>query len=164
MGRGEPIYITAIPWTAERGIGHVRHVRFSNVLCRSENGVFIQGWQPGLVEDILLENVRVELDKWSSWPGGRYDIRPCPPITEGLPQTPGAAQEEGLRQQPTAGFFLQNARDVTLRNCVVVWGEHPPAYFRHALESHAVEGLVVENFKGASAHPEQYPAVLEEKT
>jgi len=163
-GRGEPIYITAIPWTAERGIGHVRHVRFSNVLCRSENGVFIQGWQPGLVEDILLENVRVELDKWSSWPGGRYDIRPCPlpQNYESSPQQSEGFLEnagEGLVEHPTAGFFLHNVQDVTLRNCAVVWGEQPPAYFRHALECHGVKGLLTENFKGVSAHPEVYPAV-----
>lgn len=67
-GRGEPIYITAIPWTAEHAIGKVKHIRFQNILCRSENGVYIHGWTPGLIDDLLLENVRVELDKWSSWP------------------------------------------------------------------------------------------------
>ena len=37
-GRAEPIYVTAIPWTDKHKIGHVRHVRFVNILCRSENG------------------------------------------------------------------------------------------------------------------------------
>jgi hypothetical protein len=61
-------------------------------------------------------------------------------------------------EHPTAGFFLQNVKDVTLRNCEVVWGRTPPEYFRHALESHGVKELVIENFKGVSAHPEVYPA------
>lgn len=147
-GRAEPIYIAAIPWTAAHRIGRVRRVRFTNVLCRSENGVFIQGWQLGQVEDILLENVRVELDKWSKWPGGRHDLRPCP--------------GEELPEHPTAGFFIKNARGVTLRNCQVVWGETRPGYFRHALESHAVEDLALENFRGAAAFPEQYPAILKD--
>jgi hypothetical protein len=150
-GHGEPIYITAIPWDAERRIGRVRHVRFSNVLARSENGVFIMGWPSAVIEDILLENVRVELERWSSWPGGRQDIRPHP-------------GGDTLLEQPTSGFFIQDARQVTLRNCQVVW--HPqgergaqPAEFRHALETHHVEDLAIENFRGESAHPETYPAI-----
>lgn len=145
-GRGEPIYITAIPWTEKHQIGHVRHVRFTNVLARSENGVYIEGWEQDSIEDILLENVQVELDKWSKWPGGRADIRPCP--------------GEGLPEQPTSGFFIKNARGVTLRNCKVSWGQNRPEYFRHALESINVENLTIENFQGESAHPDLYPAMI----
>ena len=148
-GRAEPIYVTAIPWTAQHKIGRVRHIRFSNVLCRSENGVFIQGWDRGLIEDILLDNVRVEIDKWSKWPGGRQDIRPCP----------GDNMGDGLLEHPTAGFFIKQARNVTLRNCEVVWGTTRPDYFRHALESHDVDNLVLENFRGDAAHPEQYTPI-----
>jgi len=137
-GRGEPIYITAIPWDEGRGIGHVRHVRFANILARSENGVFIQGWEPGLIEDVQLENVRVELDQWSKWAGGRHDLRPCP--------------GDGLPEHPTAGFYICNAAGIALRNCQVVWGQNRPAYFRHALESHAVQDLSLENFEGKAAH------------
>jgi hypothetical protein len=132
-GRAEPIYITAIPWTEQHGIGHVRHVRFINVLARSENGVFIQGWEEGLIDDILLENVRVEIDKWSRWPAGRQDIRPCP--------------GEGMPEHPTAGFYLMNASNVTLRNCQVSWGSQRDENFHHALESHHVTNLVLENFQ-----------------
>ncbi|MCS7060143.1 MAG: glycosyl hydrolase family 28 protein [Anaerolineae bacterium] len=138
-GRGEPIYITAIPWTEQHKIGHVRHVRFTNVLARSENGALIYGWEPGLIEDITLDHVRLEIDKWSKWPGGRQDIRPCP--------------GEGLIKQDTHGVFVRNARNVTLRNCEVVWGANRPPYFRHALETHHVDNLILENFKGGSAHP-----------
>ncbi len=146
-GRGEPIYITAIPWTEKHKIGHVRHVRFVNILCRSENGAFIQGWEPGLIEDILLENVRIELDKWSRWEGGQQDIRPSP--------------GEGILLHPTTGFYFKNARDITVRNCQVAWArEDLPVYYGHALESHQVENLVLENFKGTAAHPEQEEAIM----
>lgn len=138
-GRGEPIYVTAIPWTEDHHVGHVRHVRFVNILCRSENGALIQGWERGLIDDILLENVRIELDKWSRWRGGRQDIRPCP--------------GEGLLEHPTAGFFLKNASNITVRNCQVAWAPELPEVYRHALESHQVENLVLENFKGEAAHP-----------
>lgn len=147
-GMAEPIYITAIPWTAQHGIGHVRHIRFSNILCRSENGVFIKGWDKSLIDDILLENVRVELDKWSKWPGGRQDIRPCP--------------GGGLLDHPTSGFYIENAQNVTLRNCEVVWGKNLPEYFRHALDYRNVDNLALENFKGQAAFPEKYGAIHSE--
>lgn len=144
-GRGEPIYITAIPWTEKHLIGHVRHVRFLNILCRSENGVFIQGWEAGLIDDILLENVRIELDKWSPWPGGRQDIRPCP--------------GEGLLVHPTAAFYFKNASNITVRNCQVTWAPELPEYYRHALESCQVENLVMESLNGEAAHPQRDEAV-----
>jgi hypothetical protein len=146
-GRGEPIYITAVPWTENHQIGHVRHVRFVNVLCRSENGAFIQGWRPGLIDDILLEDVRIELDKWSRWEGGQQDIRPSP--------------GEGILVHPTTGFYFKNASNITVRNCQVAWArEGLPAYYSHALESHQVENLVLENFKGTAAHPEHNQALM----
>jgi len=95
---------------------------------------------------VLLADVRVELDKWSAWPGGRLDIRPSP--------------GDGLIDHPTAGFFVKNARDVTLRNCTVAWGPQPPDYFRHALETHGASNLVTENFKGKAAHPECDAAIV----
>ena len=139
-GRGEPIYITAFPWTAYHGIGRVRHVRFKNILARSENGVYIHAFQPGLIDDILLEDVRVELAKWSRWPAGQADIRPCP--------------GEGILQQPTSGFFVKNAGRVVLRNCEVAWTPGLPEVYHHALEAHAVDDLVLENFRGTAARPD----------
>jgi hypothetical protein len=144
-GRGEPIYISVFPWTAGHPVGHVRHIRFQNILARSENGVYIHGWQPGLIDDILLENVRVELAKWSRWPAGLADVRPCP--------------GEGILQQPTAGFFVKNAGRVALRHCEVAWAAGLPGEYRHAIEAHAVDELVMEDFRGSGARP-GIPAIL----
>jgi Glycosyl hydrolases family 28 len=153
-GRAEPIYVTAIPWTTKDRIGQVRNVRFVNVLARGENGVYIQGWEQDRIENLLLENVRIEVIKTSKWRGGTCDIRPSPEDGGG----PGAAQD--LPVQATAGFFIRNARNVTLRNCQVAWGAQPPEYFHHALEAHNVAGLVLEGFAGESAHPERYAAIV----
>lgn len=143
-GRGEPIFVAATPWDDE--VGHVRRVRFSNILCRSENGVCVQSWRPALVSDLLFENVRVEISKTSKWPGGQHDLRPC--------------SDAGLYEHRTSGFFINQADDVTLRNCEVIWGERRPDYFCHALETHDVINFVAENFRGTSAHPTRYAAML----
>jgi hypothetical protein len=119
----------------------VRNICFSNILCRGENGVYISGCQESRIEDVLLENVRVEIDKTTEYPGGLYDRRPC--------------DAAGIIQRHTAGFYLNQADDVTLRNCKVVWGDNRPEYFGHAIEAHDVGELRIESFRGTAAHPER---------
>ncbi|MBK8023931.1 MAG: right-handed parallel beta-helix repeat-containing protein [Chloroflexi bacterium] len=145
-GRAEPIYICAMPWTPDVQMGQVRHVRFSNILCKGENGVFVYGWEQDTLQDIVFENVRVELDKWTKIPAGLQDIRPF----EG---------GDGMPEYPTSGFLLRNARGVTVRNCEVVWGEHRDPAYRHALEAINVADLALEHFRGESADPQHYPRI-----
>lgn len=151
-GAAEPIYIAVLPWTDENSVGVARNIRFSNILCRGENGVFVYGESHGSVEDLVFENVRVEVDKWTDEPGGRHDIRPVAGASDG--------RDAGVYQHPTAGFYLKNATDVTIRNCTVRWGPNRPDYFRHALEAHAVRNLVLEGFSGEAAFPGRDPATL----
>lgn len=141
-GHGEPIYVTAFPWHDR--VGRITNVRFRNILARSENGVYIAGFEPGLVSGVVLDGVRVELDRWSSWPGGEYDRRPFD-------------QGEEIYEHVTSGFHIDTASDVTLRDCEVVWGSTQDT-FGFALESIDVDGLVVDNLRGAANHPDRDPA------
>ncbi len=152
-GSGEPICISAVPWDAERDIGRVRNIRFVNLLCRSENGVYLEGWMPDRVQDILFENVQVELARHSKWPGARYDRRPCSSDWAANP-------EAGFLFQPTDGFCLRNAQNVTLRHCAVRWGENPAEEYRHALSSVGVSGLRLEAFSGEAAFSEYAPTFI----
>ncbi|ROS71849.1 glycosyl hydrolase family 28 [Curtobacterium sp. PhB130] len=144
-GHGEPIYVSAFPWHNE--VGRMRNVRFRNILARSENGVYVAAESVGLIEGVVLDGVRVELDRWSHWPGGEYDRRPY-----------DRGQE--IYQHPTSGFHIDTATDVTLRNCEVVWGSRPEN-FAHAVEAIDVSGLTIEGFRGAAAHPEDLDAIVE---
>lgn len=96
--------------------------------------------QPGFIDDVVLENVRLELSKTSKWDGSRQDLRPC--------------EGEGLLEMPTNGFTVHNAHHVTLRNCEVVWGERRPDYYGKALSAEGTEGLEVVGFRGEDAHPQ----------
>jgi hypothetical protein len=127
-GAAEPIYVTALPRTATTTVGQIRHVRFRNLLCRGENGAYLRGCADSQPTDVLLENVRLEVRKWTKWPGDRHDRRP------GL---------LGVIPHRTAGLYCQHARDVTLRHVEVVHPHGP------ALEVHRVPGLKIENFTGA---------------
>ena len=139
-GRGEPIYVKVLPWTEKDSVGQTRNIRFQNIRARSENGVLVHGATPGNIQNVEFENVHIELAKWSKWPGGQLDLRPCPGKNDGY--------DSGVTSHPTYGFLLQNARGVTLRNCSATWTGEKPEYIETALNSEGVEGLLLENFRG----------------
>ncbi len=138
-GRGEPIYLNSTPWRKRDGSGRIRRVRIFNVLAKSENGVMIYAEKPGWIDDIVLENVRIELNKTSKWNGSRQDLRP-------------RDEGDGMPELPTNGFTVHHAKNVTLRNCEVVWGENRPAYYGKAVAAEGAVGLELTGFKGEDAH------------
>lgn len=143
-GAAEPIHISHFPRTRDTKLGHVRHIRFSNILCRGENGIYIRGWETQPVEDIVLDNVRVEVGKTSDQPGGFYDTRP-----DGL--------FKGIYTNTIAGIHCQFVRGLTLRNTQVVWGKRVEDYYGPALEARHVEDLRREQFNGKAARPGTTP-------
>lgn len=173
-GKAEPIYVTAIhrfasetgdfklpEWNPTGALGRVRNIRFHHILCRSENGVFIAGSPDSPIEDLVMDDVRVELDKWTKWPGGRHDRRPCDALG---PAFRDPSQDPGLTEHPNSGVFIEHARDIALRDVRVHWGENRPAYYRHALHSRHVTALAIDGFRGESTDPTQYGALQLEDT
>jgi len=143
-GAAEPVHISHFPRTKDTNLGHVRNIRFSNILCHSENGVYIHGWETRPVEDIVLDNVRVEVGKSTEQEGGFYDGRP-----DGL--------FKGIYSSTLAGIHCEYARGLTLRSTRVVWGEQLADYYGPALEARHVEDLHLEQFTGKAARPGKIP-------
>jgi len=131
-GSAEPIYVTALPRNSETRVGRVRHLRFSNILCRSENGIFVAGSPDSPIEDLVLDDVRVEIDAWSRWPGGRQDRRP---ILGG--------EHAGLSEAPTDGVYIENAAGVRLSGVDVAWGKNRRSHWGDDLRTRDVTGLTV---------------------
>jgi polygalacturonase len=155
-GKAEPICITHMPRDPETKLGKVSNITFSNITCNSENSVYIHGWNDSPVEDIVLDNVKVTIDKKTQWAGGWYDPRPGAVFKAGEQKPTSPAEElslsKGLYKHKTVGIYCENASNLTLRDVQVKWGENRPEYFGSALETHNVQGLVLDNFKGAAAH------------
>ncbi len=142
-GRGEPIYITSMRRTGDTEAGRVRNIRFNNVVCRGENGVLVYGTEDKPIEDIVFDNVRIEIDKWTKWEMAGYDLRP------------GLIRD--VYGESNAGIYCKYVKNMTLRDTEVVWGDNVPEYFGPALEAYNVEGLDFERFKGTAAHPDKGP-------
>lgn len=143
-GVAEPIHISALPRKEGLKVGKVRNIRFSNLICRSENGAVLHGSEESVPEDIILENVKIRLEKWAPFEGGKQDLRPSDRV--------------GLSERPTAGIYARKVSDLVLHRCTVEWGDWVPEYFGSALEVHEVAGLHNVHFRGASARPDRVPA------
>lgn len=138
-GRGEPIQVLALPWTAATALGVIRDVRFSNLICSGENGAMVYAEEPGHIENITFDRVSLRVSRPSAFAGGLQDLRPN--------------AGEGLRRMDTSAFLLRDAAGVTLRDCSVTWGPNPPDYFRYALDAAGCPGLDASGLTGAAAHP-----------
>jgi polygalacturonase len=156
-GKSEPIYVTAFrraPGTkyrfkqgdTEGCVGKVRNIQFRNIICNSENGIYVSGTEGSRIENLLFDNVQLHINKITDYKGGLYDRRPC--------------DTTGIIQRETAGFYLNEADDITLRNCKISWGNNRPHYYRYAIETHDVPDLHLENFKGKSAYPNKNAPIL----
>jgi len=146
-GWGEAASVTAWPRTPTGHVGSLRNIRLRNIKGRAENSFRIDGQKDQPIEDVLLENVDITIDRWTDWPGGHFDNRPTPPAME------------GLEVHGTPVFSLRNARNVTVKGCTARWGSHRQDYFTHALQAEHVAGLKIEHFRGEAADPATHKAI-----
>jgi polygalacturonase len=138
-GRGEPIQVLALPWTAATKLGVIRDIRFSNLICNSENGAVVYADEPGHIENVSFDRVSIHVARPSAFAGGQQDLRPN--------------AKEGLPNIPTSGFLLRHASGVAFRDCAVTWGAGAPDYFKYALDSVSCPGLSDAGLSGEAAHP-----------
>ena len=146
-GRGEGISLTALPRTAQTKLGTLQDVLITNVTGRAENSLRINGIADSHIRDVRLENVTLTVDRWTKYPGGRYDNRPTKVL-------------QPIEPHATVGFNLRYVDGVILKNCTLRWGKNTPDYFTSALETDHVTGLELWGFKGGAAHPEKYAEML----
>jgi polygalacturonase len=137
-GRGEPIQILALPWTDHNRVGVIRDIRFSNLICNSENGAVVYAAEPGHIENLSFDRVSIHIERPMVFAGGQQDLRPN--------------ATESMSTMGTSGFLLREAAGVTFRDCSITWGPNPPAYFQYALDAVGCPGLVDAGLAGGAAH------------
>ncbi|NLR32547.1 polygalacturonase [Lactobacillus sp. ZJLC3-7] len=76
-GAGEPIYITLLPRDQQTDLSQqtIRNVRFKNITCNAENGIFLAADTPGAISGIRFENVTLTLRQKAGTPVN-FDLRP----------------------------------------------------------------------------------------
>ena len=156
-GKAEPIYITAYKRKASKDkdsnlrfakgqtvgrVGHVKDIVFSNIICRSENGIFIGG-EEGKVGNIRLNNVQVTIEKTTQYTGGIYDLRPSDTI--------------GLLETGTAGIYIDTVKNIIINDCSLKWGENIAPYYNKAAVIKNSNDIRIENFIGNAADSKNEP-------
>lgn len=168
-GKSEPVHISALhrfplakfdegpEWNRDNRLGTVRNVIFSDLICNSENGIFIYGEEAKNVGQISLRNIRLNISKWTKWAGGSHDLRPCTGWGRGAIES--GKTNPAVFEHPWSGVYLQNARHIGLQNISVKWNGQLPDYYHHALQCQNVQSLRLSDFIGQSPHPSIHPAI-----
>jgi len=158
-GKAEPIYVTAYkrqPGNARDAnwrfakeqtsgrVGEVKNILFSNIIAQGENGVFVGG-EKGKINNIRFQNIDITIQKVTQYPGGLYDLRPSDTV--------------GILEAETAGFYFDEAEQISVKACRVNWGKNNPDYFGSALFASNVDGIEISDFQGKSAFPEEKKAI-----
>lgn len=120
-GGAEPIYVTVFDRKEGVTAGRIRNVKFSNINCYGENGIFVSGSEGHVIEDLVFENIRIVMDKTSKWPVETYDIRPC--------------KTDGIIHSKLYGIYLDKAEHILLRNVKVE--------IRESMREHTADEMLV---------------------
>lgn len=107
-GRAEPISITGRRRTANGSLGRIRNIYFSNIRCRSENGIFLEGMPDQYLDGVHLSRLTLIMSQAGNDSGGSYDRRP------------GWGGEDVLHSS-LAGVHAQFVRHLTVSDLDVQW-------------------------------------------
>jgi len=144
-GKAEPIYITAYKRKASKDkdsnlrfakgqtvgkVGKVKDISFSNITCKSENGIFVGG-EKNKIKNIKFTNVNIEIEKKTNYAGGIYDLRPSDTV--------------GLLKTETSAFYFENIEDISLIDSSVKWGIRKTPYYNRALFARSSSNIYGEN-------------------
>lgn len=98
-----------------------------------------RGESPGLIQDIQLDGVRLELGRTTAWPM-RRDLRP-------------AATGGGPHDCIAPAVHIERAADVRLRDIDIHWQEGDLSDYGSALVARDTPGLVLDGVRGKAARP-----------
>lgn len=141
-GCAEPIVMTTHDRNANTHSGSIENVRFFNVTCKGENGVFLSGNEENHIKNVLFENVNVCLEATSKWERGMYDLRPIPP------------EKEGMLHQKSAAMFLRWVDGVTIRNSTLGFAGEDRSDFAQALLTQNCTNVQTMDLTAEAAAPE----------
>ena len=138
-GCAEPIVMTTHDRNANTHSGSIENVRFFNVTCKGENGVFLSGNEENHIKNVLFENVNVCLEATSKW---ERDLRPIPP------------EKEGMLHQKSAAMFLRWVDGVTVRNSTLGFAGEDRSDFAQALLTQNCTNVQTMGLTAEAAAPE----------
>lgn len=136
-GTAEPITISTHNREEHTESGSIRNIRFQNITCDSENGIFLSGGDKDKIKQVQFRNVQVSVSTKSKWSKGRYDLRP--------------GFQKGIEERKTAGILLRHVDGVLLEDCQVAFLDNQDGCFGKALEVEECKRVEIRGFQGEDA-------------
>lgn len=139
-GNGEPIHVSAVRGKANVKLGQIKHVIFSNIICKGENGMLVYGSDESMIEDVSFNHIRFELadSKLNDVAGGNIDLR-------------GASIQKPQFKRDIPGLLIQYAKDIRINDFELNWTNTRMPYFTNGIEANHFQDLNINSFKGSSS-------------
>jgi hypothetical protein len=150
-GKGEPIHISVLPERESiTKLGRIRNVTFSNILAHSESGAVIWAQEPGRIEDITFNQLRLHVRKGplSTTYGGNIDLRPA------------YDPQRAIFRHELAGIFCHGADGLTLHQIDIRWDAAGPEYYTSALWCENTSRVLIDGFCGCQPNSEEAHAAI----
>jgi hypothetical protein len=140
-GNGEPIHISAIRGKENVKLGQIKHVMFSNIICKGENGILLYGSDESIIEDISFDHIRFELtdSKLNELSGGNIDLRGC------------MRPNEQLFKRDIPGLLAQYVNGLRINDFVLIWTNTRMNFFTHGFELNHFKNVKVTDFNGSAS-------------
>ena len=135
-GKSEPIFITAERRNGQYHPGYIRNIRFEQIVMESEGGIYLEGSEESVIEDIALRGIRLNMRRKSGYPGGLFDTQPSVP---------------GVFPHHVPAVFCRYARGVALIDAEIAWDGERNEHWSNALYGEELERLTLKGFRGAPA-------------
>ncbi len=141
-GNGEPIHISAVRGKADGKLGVIKNVSFTNITCKSENGILIYGSDQSLIQDVRFNHVSMEFvnSKLNNVMGGNIDLRGC------------LDEHEQLFESNIPGLLAHNISGLTLTDFKLTWDSTiTQPYFTNGIEVNNFKNLKIIDFMGTAS-------------
>ncbi|MFC1538914.1 glycoside hydrolase family 28 protein [Candidatus Latescibacterota bacterium] len=141
-GNAEPIHVSVAPQTAETKLGHMKNIRFSDIVAESENGIVVHGWESSIIEDVVFDNVKLRITNSpiNDTYGGNFDLRPT------------HVMEKALFAHDIPGLYCTLTDGIRINDFTLEWEDNIHRFFSHGIECEDFKNLVIDGFTGRQAH------------
>ncbi len=142
-GNGEPIHVSSITKNEGKKAGHIRNIRFSNIIADSETGILLWGQEPNSLENIEFDRVRLHIrnSPLARDYGGNFDLRPT------------ADMKYAIFKHDIPGVFAKNTLSLKFMDFDLTWDDNVADYHSYGLEAEDIQGLYIDKLSRFPAAP-----------
>ena len=142
-GKGEPIHVSAMPWDPNTSkIGHIKDVRFSNIIAESESGILVYGCKESVIKNLSFENIKVKIKNspLNSSYGGNFDLRST------------SNMATAMFEHDIPAMYCSYVEGLNIHGMDLECDGNLPAFFSHGIQCEHFRNIDIDGFRGRQPH------------